>query len=267
MKLNPYQAHIVKAVVDHLKTNLAGKEIAICELGAGGGEVAGEIANDLRQSGIVFTFDCFDIQPNLIEKRNIGLKCRYLDVQGPFNIKGTYDVVIASELIEHIENPFHFIREMATIGKVGSYLILTTPNLLSLGSRLRYFLTGGYEHFRRPYDEFELKWGHVNPINPLQLIYFLRKNGYNVTKLDAEELEPFWILFLPFLPFIWLASLLQHYVLVKGRAQKKRNRQTLKLLFSWRPLFGRTLIAIAMRNKDFITMSGQHYSPDKRFEP
>lgn len=45
---------------------------------------------------------------------------------------GTGDVVAAVETIEHLENPRRLVREMVRIARPGGWVIVTTPNQLSL---------------------------------------------------------------------------------------------------------------------------------------
>ncbi|HKP86726.1 MAG TPA: class I SAM-dependent methyltransferase, partial [Blastocatellia bacterium] len=46
------------------------------------------------------------------------------------------DAVVAVETIEHLENPRAFMRELARVAKSGGWVIVTTPNQLSLLSLL-----------------------------------------------------------------------------------------------------------------------------------
>lgn len=49
---------------------------------------------------------------------------------------GSADVVTAVETIEHLENPRAFMRELVRVTKPGGWIVVTTPNQLSLLSLL-----------------------------------------------------------------------------------------------------------------------------------
>jgi SAM-dependent methyltransferase len=55
------------------------------------------------------------------------------------------DVVAAVETIEHLENPRAFVRTLAKLARPGGWVIVTTPNQLSLASRVL-LLTRGHHH-------------------------------------------------------------------------------------------------------------------------
>ena len=52
------------------------------------------------------------------------------------DIAGSADVVAAVETIEHLENPWAFMRRLVALAKPGAWIIVTTPNQLSLLSLL-----------------------------------------------------------------------------------------------------------------------------------
>ena len=61
---------------------------------------------------------------------------------------GVGDVVAAVETVEHLENPRAFVRELARLTKPGGWVIVTTPNQLSLLSLLTLIAFGEFNAFR-----------------------------------------------------------------------------------------------------------------------
>ncbi|WP_442506639.1 class I SAM-dependent methyltransferase [Novipirellula sp. SH528] len=59
----------------------------------------------------------------------------------------TADVVVGVETIEHLENPRAFARELVRICKPGGLIIITTPNQLSLLSKLTLLVKGQFNAF------------------------------------------------------------------------------------------------------------------------
>jgi SAM-dependent methyltransferase len=58
------------------------------------------------------------------------------------------DVVIAVETIEHLENPRRFARELTRIAKPGGLVIVTTPNQLSILSKMTLLLKNQFNAFQ-----------------------------------------------------------------------------------------------------------------------
>jgi len=60
---------------------------------------------------------------------------------------GTADVVAAVEVIEHLENPRSFARELVRLAKPGGWILITTPNQLSFLSLLTLALKKRFQAF------------------------------------------------------------------------------------------------------------------------
>ncbi len=69
--------------------------------------------------------------------------------QPPYPLEdGSADVVLSIETIEHVENPRALVREMARIVKPGGWILITTPNQLSLVSKLNLFTKNEFQAFQ-----------------------------------------------------------------------------------------------------------------------
>lgn len=89
-----------------------------------------------------------------------GVKVHALDLDGPFAGQlgsAPADVVVALEVLEHLENPWALARECARCLKPGGLLVVSTPNIESARSRAEFLLTGEFRYFTR--EDYE-RIGH-----------------------------------------------------------------------------------------------------------
>jgi 2-polyprenyl-3-methyl-5-hydroxy-6-metoxy-1,4-benzoquinol methylase len=61
---------------------------------------------------------------------------------------GGGDLVVAVETIEHLENPWAFVRQLAALAAPGGWVIVTTPNQLSMLSLLTLILKRRFSAFQ-----------------------------------------------------------------------------------------------------------------------
>ena len=130
---------------------------------------------------------------------------------------GSFDVVLSMEGIEHFEHQAGFVRECARVLAPGGWLLMTTPNVLSLGARATHLLTGarvlrdGFVNEvstlrgrsgRRTYH------GHAFLIDAFRLRYLMRVAGLEWKSLAGTTLSGTSILLSPLLPFLHLATAL-----------------------------------------------------------
>ncbi len=71
-----------------------------------------------------------------------------LDAGAPDLPNDAAEVVVAVETIEHLENPRAFVRMLVRLAKPGGWVMVTTPNQLSLLSRATLLLRGEHNAFR-----------------------------------------------------------------------------------------------------------------------
>lgn len=91
----------------------------------------------------------------------------------------TFDLIIASELIEHLFQPIIILKEIYRILKPTGKVLLSTPNLLYWGNRLK-FLKGEFVYQKSGvFDE-----GHVHFYTHATLKDDLEKAGLKIVKYN-----------------------------------------------------------------------------------
>jgi SAM-dependent methyltransferase len=90
------------------------------------------------------------------------------------------DGIVAVEVVEHLEQPLFFVREAARCLRLGGWMIVTTPNVLSLGSRLEFLVRGYVSGFCD--DEFRDN-GHISPVSLLDLRRIAGRAGLAVEEV------------------------------------------------------------------------------------
>jgi 2-polyprenyl-3-methyl-5-hydroxy-6-metoxy-1,4-benzoquinol methylase len=71
----------------------------------------------------------------------------------------SFDLITAIEVIEHVESPIGFLRNIRRLLSPGGVALITTPNVDSLPARAKFLLTGKI----RTMDEFS-EPTHISPI-------------------------------------------------------------------------------------------------------
>lgn len=65
----------------------------------------------------------------------------------PPEAKDTFDAVVATDIIEHLENPRYFLRECFAALRPGGLLLMTTPNVDSHYSKALFVRSGHFHWF------------------------------------------------------------------------------------------------------------------------
>jgi SAM-dependent methyltransferase len=95
------------------------------------------------------------------------------------------DIILAGEIIEHMLNPYRFIKECSRVLKVGGQIIISTPNICSIKNRIKVLLGKLPEYCAEPLEE-EGYERHVVDFNLERLIRILRKYHLKLTDKDSN---------------------------------------------------------------------------------
>jgi|WetSurMetagenome_2_1015567.scaffolds.fasta_scaffold16146_3 SAM-dependent methyltransferase len=155
-------------------------------LDAGAGE--GALSDALRRRG--YRVVACDVSPSRF--RASGVPCIRADLAAclPF-ADASFDGVVSSEVLEHLENPHHLAREYARILRPGGAFVLTTPNILNVYSRLHFLLLGTCDFFDTLSGSRETAFhgakGHINPVGFPELRYLLTRAGLRITDVTTNR--------------------------------------------------------------------------------
>lgn len=160
-----------------------------------------------------------------------------------------FDCVVAIEVIEHLENHFQFMREMVRVTKPGGLIIITTPNVLSLPSRLKFLLYGYTDCAPFPLDptlaEYFLE--HINPISLPELLFHLERCDADLVALTTNRLRrSAWLPTILFYPLLALAIRLKF--LYNRKVEKRQlRRRHIRWMLHPANLMGRITIAVGRK--------------------
>lgn len=158
-----------------------------------------------------------------------------------------FDAAFCTEGIEHLENHFSFLREIRRILKPGGFLILTTPNITALRSRVRFFGSGFFGRDSRPLNEAARHpLHHIGLATLPELRYELHVSGFRLVEVSHTHSKLISYLYLIFAPWMWLYTRIA-FRKERDGAQRERNKEILAALLSPSALFGECLLLIAKK--------------------
>ena len=167
----------------------------------------------------------------------------------PFR-SGAFDAVNLVEVIEHIENQPQLIREICRVLKPGGRVLISTPNILNVFSRIRFLFTGFLRGRVRPvhYSHGPGQAPNIYLVHFYELYYLLFHYGFEVVELRKSRVKSAPLFFTALLyPLLWLFSLETVIRAEKDPAQRRLNWQILKLMFHPALLLSDNIIVVAKR--------------------
>ena len=182
--------------------------------------------------------------PTEYHPRRKGWTAVNLDHDLPFR-SGTFDLVMMLEVVEHLADIPHILREIARVMKPGGVAILSTPNRLNVTSRLHYLLSGFYKGRRSPLPyryrvEDGRNW-HVMGLNDFHWMahgvgLHLDALGRSKRKVKTQIVAA--LMYLPIAAF-------SHLLYVRGiedPQQRKINRDLFRLMTSSECLINENIV-------------------------
>ncbi|TMP97732.1 MAG: class I SAM-dependent methyltransferase [Verrucomicrobia bacterium] len=164
----------------------------------------------------------------------------------------SFDLVTATEVVEHLARCRDVIRDIHRVLRPGGACILSTPNILNLNSRLRFLWFGFWNLFGPlPLEGrgIHTTGGHINPISAFYLGHALLESGFVSVGFSVDKYQrsaiPKLLLFWPLIKFFgalaWRAEADKYHTL------DERNTPLVRAMNSLPLLLGRTVIVTAVK--------------------
>jgi SAM-dependent methyltransferase len=167
----------------------------------------------------------------------------------PFR-SGAFDAVNLVEVIEHIENQPQLIREICRVLKPGGRVLISTPNILNVFSRIRFLFTGFLRGRVRPvhYSRKPGRAPNIYLIHFYELYYLLFHYGFELVELRKTRVKFAQVFFTGLLyPFMRLFSMETVIRAEKDPVQRRHNRQILKYMFHPALLLSDNIVVMARK--------------------
>lgn len=175
----------------------------ILDIGAG----QGALSTRLKQLGA--RVSACDVVPEQFDVPDVDFRVVRQDGTLPFD-DASFDVAVAVEVLEHIDGHDRFFGEVARVLAPGGIIMFTTPNILSLKSRLRFLFTGFFYSFG-PLEPFtrDPVSQHIAPFSVNRYEWMMSQHGLRLSSVETDKVQTSSVLLSPLVPFIKLATMLQ----------------------------------------------------------
>ena len=236
----------IQIIEDYIDTS---KKYAHLDIGPG----HGALVSKLKAKHSCILSRCCDYTDELLEVPDI--KVDVVDLNNNSTLpyeNDAFDIITATEVIEHLEDFRAVLREAHRVLKPGGLLVISTPNILNIKSRLRN-LWFGFAELMGPLPvhnrALESTAGHINPVSIFYVMHTLAESRYKNIKftIDKFQRSGFGPLILLWLPIKLFGALVWYKEAYKYKTIDKDNKSFVKIMNSIQILLGRTIIVFAIK--------------------
>jgi SAM-dependent methyltransferase len=198
---------------------------------------AGQGAFSLRLKALGANVSACDVVPEQFAVPGVEFRAVGADGRLPFD-DAAFDAAVAIEVLEHIDGHERFFAEVARVLVPNGIVLFTTPNILSLKSRLRFLFTGFFYSFGplQPFTRDPVSQ-HVAPFSLNRYEWMMSQHGLHLAGVETDKIQTSSVLLSPLVPFIKLATLLQFNG--SSLAARQNSSET---------MFGRKLVVVGRKS-------------------
>ena len=210
-------------IVDKSLAKIEDPRTLAVELGSNNGTTTSLLA---RKFGQTVAIDCIpeaiDQARQNVPAPNVEWVLHDLNRPLPVAMRGKFDVAVALEVVEHLDSPRNFLREVRGCLKPGGRLLLSTPNLASLEGMM-----GRYRAWKAGtvYNAWDPT--HKSLFNSSRILRLVRDSGFDIQSVTGYyySAAPFPIFNRFRVPlkksFRWPLNRLGFNILIEARAAER----------------------------------------------
>jgi 2-polyprenyl-3-methyl-5-hydroxy-6-metoxy-1,4-benzoquinol methylase len=159
----------------------------------------------------------------------------------------SFDAAVSVEGIEHLENRHTYLRELCRVLRPGGVLVLTTPNIVSVRSRVRFRGSGFFHPDPRPLREAARHpLHHIGLMTFADLRYALHTSGFRIAHITHTHIKPVSYLYAALVPWMWIYTTIA-FRKERDPTQRRANREIRSALFSRALLFAENVMITARK--------------------
>lgn len=207
----------------------------------------GDLITLLRAKGLVEHSAACDYTPTLMALPDVHVAVANLNTEPLPFVDASFDLVTCTEVIEHLEHYRETLREIYRVLEPAGILVVTTPNILNLKSRIRFLIFGFYNLFG-PLHTLESNLhetgGHINPVSTFYLSHSLMDAGFTDLRLTIDKRQSsstFWLVLL-YLPIKLFSMLIVRKEKRRYKTMDAHNEPYVQQINSVDVLLGRTIV-------------------------
>ena len=150
---------------------------SVIEVGPG----AGEFAELLHKKIMPENYEFIDIVDQRAYKKEFKFEKIDIDTEKFYKQDSSVDIIIVSQVVEHLKNPTHFFNESYRVLKENGLLIMKFPNYSNIYQRIKFLYRGIPNRFGGKLNS----GGHINFL-PYKWVINFTKGYYDALAVEGD---------------------------------------------------------------------------------